>query len=603
MSVYEESMKEEIKAIQTKFNYSSSSQAFVHWALHIVSNMEDEERVSDAFTDGPNDLGIDGILIVEGNPDTVILIQAKFWESGGTVERKDVREFLVSAERVLRDERFASTGNPSIIRLSRDARDVLKSPPTRVVFCYFNYGKFTDNALEELRQSQRELEGSLQGIAEVQILYFDHEGVMETYQRSLDQLPEAPNVQLPIIGKQVFEKPFKINGETRNSVVFTTKASEIGQLRNKEGRSLLLINVRYSIGSTAVNKGINKTLQDVAENRLFWFYNNGIYATCKGLDVSPDLSKIDIRGIQIVNGCQTSTAFAQALSEGYDLADAEVLMRVVESKPSQFLDNISAYTNTQNPVKARDLRSNDEVQRRLFDEFHVGSFFGRKFFYERKSGEFRHYKKEDETRARNRERIDNLKVAQAIEAFSLQKPAKAKAAGDRLFESSYGEIFVPNGDVKGVTAHQVFYTWYVWQFVDDHVDTILKQEESGGMNPPHGYLAQAQSTIVACVSYCFQNHFLPKNHGGLVQELRALEETKFKAFLQHYIQIAIHVLDTNTKAANGGKVPDENFDARRFFLQTDLFKQVLVPAIDDYVRGFEIQKIDALVPPDLRESH
>ena len=300
------------------------------------------------------------------------------------------------------------------------------------------------------------------------------------------------------------------------------------------------------------------------------------------------------------------------MSQGKSLDGVEVLMRIVQSEPSSLLNNISAYTNTQNAVRSRDLRSNDEIQERLFSEFSIGTFFGRKFFYQRKTGEFKHYRKEYESMARNREVVDNLRVAQAIMGFTLQKPSTAKATGDRLFEEAYGEIFSPNGDTKKVDAYKVFFPWYTWEFVANSIDEkisaekkIVAEKTPSGQRPlaPHDYLKQAQSTIVAIIYYCFTKRFKTEGSDKLFEILRSLDEASFRVYLQHYVEIAIWVLDTVTKAANSGKLPDENFDARRFFLSRPLYREIVMPNIDDYVKGFSIQKLDALVPPSLRESN
>jgi hypothetical protein len=604
-------MREELTEIQRKFNYSTLNQAFVHWALRVVSNSDDDDKISDSCFDGPNDLGIDGIMILEGNPNTVIVLQAKFLQPENSIEREAVRDFVKSSMDVLSRREFAMKGNPGLIRQSRYAREILKSPPTRLILCYFNYGRFAPNAVSELHDSEHQLERRFGALAEVQLLHFDKTGIIEAYKRGLEIHPDPPNTVLSVVNKELLERDIVVEGQTRRSVVFTAKASEIGRLRNDEGRSLLLINVRYGIGATSVNKGIDKTLEDDKEKTKFWFYNNGIYATCKDFKPAKDKSSIAITGIQIVNGCQTATAFGQVLSQGKSLDGVEVLMRIVQSEQSPLLNNISAYTNTQNPVRSRDLRSNDEIQERLFGEFNIGTFFGRKFFYQRKTGEFKHYKKEYESMTRNREVIDNLRVAQAIMGFTLQKPSTAKATGDRLFEEAYGEIFSPDGDTKKIDAYKVFFPWYTWEYVAKSIDEKIGAEKQTAaektpsdqrLSAPHDYLKQAQSTIVAIIYYCFTRRFKVEGPDKLFEILRSLDEVSFRTYLQHYMEIAIWVLDTVTKAANGGKLPDENFDARRFFLSRPLYREIVVPNIDDYVKGFSIQKLDALTPPSLRES-
>ena len=224
-------MKEELVEIQRKYNYSTLNQAFVHWAFKVVSNSDDDDKIADSCFDGPNDLGIDGIMVLEGNPNTVIVLQAKFLQSDNSIAREAVRDFVKSSSEVLTHREAALKGNPGLTRQSRYAREILKSPPTRLILCYFNYGQFSPNAVSELHDSERQLERRLGALAEVQLLYFDKIGIIEAYKRGLEIHPDPPNAILSVVNKEILERDVEVEGQTRRSIVFTAKASEIGRLR------------------------------------------------------------------------------------------------------------------------------------------------------------------------------------------------------------------------------------------------------------------------------------------------------------------------------------------------------------------------------------
>ena len=135
---YEKKIVEDLKDIMKKWSYSTPDTAFVHWSLRVVSNSDDDELCADSYTNGSDDLGIDGIMIMEGDPNVIYFVQAKYITSASKVDRADIREFIGNTIKVLRDPKFSLTGNNNIRRLSRDARDILKdAPDTKIVLCYF----------------------------------------------------------------------------------------------------------------------------------------------------------------------------------------------------------------------------------------------------------------------------------------------------------------------------------------------------------------------------------------------------------------------------------------------------------------------------------
>ena len=179
---------------------------------------------------------------------------------------------------------------------------------------------------------------------------------------------------------------------------------------------------------------INKKIHAAAlsnKNAEFWYLNNGITLTCDSFSYQPGTRApiVTLENIQIVNGGQTSHALFEAHQEAPSkLQNVLVLARVYETKSQTITAAIAEATNNQTPINTRDLRSNDEVQKKLEE-----SFLDQGLFYERK---FRQHAEKP-----RRNRIDALSASQIFLAYSLGYPEVAKKDRARVFGDLYDSIF------------------------------------------------------------------------------------------------------------------------------------------------------------------
>lgn len=138
------------------------------------------------------------------------------------------------------------------------------------------------------------------------------------------------------------------------------------QLYDQYGPQLLEFNVRsYLQARGKVNKGILETLKNEPER--FMAYNNGLAATVDEIDVSifhGETCINSIRGLQIVNGGQTTASIHRAKKElKIDIERVSVpvkISRVEQDKLQEFVPLISKYSNMQNVIQVADLSANHE---------------------------------------------------------------------------------------------------------------------------------------------------------------------------------------------------------------------------------------------------
>jgi hypothetical protein len=188
-------------------------------------------------------------------------------------------------------------------------------------------------------------------------------------------------------------------------------------------------NVRIYQKKSSINKNIKSTALS-EDNNKFFYYNNGVTLTCDSFSYSIRRSPIiELKNIQVVNGSQTIHSLYEAfLEDSSKFSDIEILCRICEVRDPSLSTRIAEYTNSQNPVKSRDIRSVDFIQLSLEKEFLVKGKF-----YERKKNQY--------TEKPLSQRIDAEKAGQVLMAFFNRSPYEAKNRKGLIFGDKYEEVF------------------------------------------------------------------------------------------------------------------------------------------------------------------
>ena len=209
--------------------------------------------------------------------------------------------------------------------------------------------------------------------------------------------------------------------------------------------TLLFDNVRGYLGEkTKFNKNIINTLKN--EPNKFFMFNNGLTITAKNIKARYVNGKkrfeCDIEGFQIVNGGQTLRTIYEFCKSYYDeekLVNAEILIRLFQTESDiQLTNNIAEYTNSQNAISSKDLKSISNLQIKL------ETFLRTKdILYVRKTGDIGYNNKE------YKYRISMEKVAQILYTYN-GFPDRATNQKKALFEKYYDEIFYESLDFDEV---------------------------------------------------------------------------------------------------------------------------------------------------------
>lgn len=199
---------------------------------------------------------------------------------------------------------------------------------------------------------------------------------------------------------------------------------------------LLFDNVRDYLGNTKFNKQIVNTIKDDYIN--FFIYNNGLTITADNITTELKsqnrVVSVLLENFQVVNGGQTLRAIYtyknMKNSDLNNLNDASILVRLLDTNSNHDLTSkISEYTNSQNPIKAMDLRSLDTIQLTIENRLQL-----EKIYYARKRGKILFDEEEYEFS------ISMEKVGQLLFAYK-GFPEKAGNNKVKIFTDHYDSIF------------------------------------------------------------------------------------------------------------------------------------------------------------------
>lgn len=334
-------------------HFDNDGQRFIAWYLRRVL-LRDDAQTRDDITDGANDKEIDAVIVDE-EEQRIVVIQGKFITTG-QVDGGPIQEVLTAWLRLQKLDALQKDCNELLKKKIEAIRQALDED-YRVEFELLTTGTLTDAAVKDLAAFTEQIAEFDDFPASLHLIDTD----MLTA-----RLAEAENSVLPSLEHTVTLDPSKIlsasfaNAATVIAVLPLTECLKFPGIT--DGR-LFAKNVRQSLGSNnKVNRELKRTIHG-ERVRDFMFYHNGITAICDSMTLSPDRTKLTLKGVSVVNGCQSLNTIYTCSERvrALEAKDAHILFRFNEIKDRAFGDRISINTNSQSAVKQRDLRSNDRV--------------------------------------------------------------------------------------------------------------------------------------------------------------------------------------------------------------------------------------------------
>lgn len=352
--------------------------AFTVWFLHEYAT-ESLSKARAALT-GMKEGGIDAIFIDESRKE-IWIVQTKLRETTNKIEsREDLEDFeLVGKcfwDEEYLNERFSNKKkerakvNVSIKPRLKAAIQKWKDDNRYTVKLYYvSTAKFSGK-IKDIENAGELIANKDQNNKFIEFHALDKTSIkdaLEDYKSGV--APIVPKITLKIIKSKSTGSSLLTNVDQKTNItswIFSVSSEEIKKMHDATGDRLFARNIRSFLDQTKVNEGMlitlrgESTTKKAPEPKYFWYYNNGITIVCN--DVEQQGDAIELFGPQVINGQQTTVTLA-----GNPDKAASVLVKVMKIPPEQesyesLIGNIVRATNSQNPISAADLISNDATQ-------------------------------------------------------------------------------------------------------------------------------------------------------------------------------------------------------------------------------------------------
>ncbi|QSV70036.1 MAG: AIPR family protein [Aphanizomenon flos-aquae KM1D3_PB] len=428
---------------------NQKSYALLIWFLEFYGR---KSNYKDFITDGDKDSSCDIVFDNTNNQgDKIFYVVQSKWNNADNSEKETDKDEILKA---LNDFDTILEGEKQNVNEKLKAKledlDNHRKANGEVKFIFLTLSQYKGGADENIsafKKSDEKLKFEVIDINRIKVDYIDRTykkieplNPLESYQN-----PEENPVTLEIVQKNgvvKIEKPFE-------AYMFLLRPKSIYDLFEKYGFALFYKNVRNPLLQSQFNKDIERTAVD--NPAYFWYYNNGITAITYFLpSIGRKAEKIELTGLQIINGAQTVYAIYRAYKDASPTkrkqmdSESLVTLRLLKSGGKDFDLNVTRYTNSQNPVDDRDFCANDDIQIML-----QKASYQTNIWYEKRRDEFR------ET-PENIMKVSNYVFANAYLAYHLQDPSSVLKNYNQQQQTSKNLNFISHKEHKDGFYEKIF---------------------------------------------------------------------------------------------------------------------------------------------------
>lgn len=337
------------------------TRSFAAYSLQILAGVS-VETAAMAVVDGRDDNAIDAIYF-DKKEKILWLVQSKWIKSGqGEPETGDTSKFKTGVADLIDFE--LSRFNTKVQAKQQDIDEALNDYEVKIniVLAYTGADSFSTH-------NQRIVDDMLDLINDSSEIASFERFTLSQAHRSLSGIIEGQPIKAEIAienwGK--VEIPYK-------AIYGAVNGSSFAQLWSQYRSRLFSENIRDFLGKSSVNDDIKSTITNEPDN--FFYYNNGVTILCQNFIKKPvmlgrDTGQFEINDLKIVNGAQTVGSIGSVYEQNPEAVESiSVFVKIIslENCESNFANNVTQKTNTQNKIEKRDFVSLDPQQERLQTE-------------------------------------------------------------------------------------------------------------------------------------------------------------------------------------------------------------------------------------------
>lgn len=323
---------------------------FLRWFLENIFRLE-EANADDSCVDDKHDKGVDAIY-VDDVAETVYLIQAKTkTKDKAKLGDTDIKEFYGTIQQFDSKDKIEQVSSETTN--TKVKQTIVRTRlAEKVGSGYSVVGVFISNAPANV-----DAKTILTKLDKIEL--FDANAIVDQY------------VDLDVAGGIKGDYFFDVSDSDvigydaggAAARLFLAPALNLLKMNGIADGALFEQNVRLALGNTKVNKGLRKSIGQKAEHKNFPLYHNGINVLCENI-VSETNERIVVSNYVVVNGAQSLTSLLAEKSKITE--DLKILVKLIETKgDAELSQRITTNSNNQNAIKARDLKSNHNIQQRL----------------------------------------------------------------------------------------------------------------------------------------------------------------------------------------------------------------------------------------------
>lgn len=423
-------ISEEIRQDYYQQNFSNDGQRFVAWYLRNI-HLRDPNQTKYDITDGEDDKQIDAVVI-DDDASCVNIVQGKFI-GAEKVDAEPLREVLSSWLQLKNLVKLQEIANEKLKRRLVDLSTALDDE-YEVFFELVTTAVLTQAARDDLEGFREQLAKDEDLAASLVVV--DNDELRARYESALGR--EKPSINYAISLEKGKYLTTTLAGT--NVVLAALPLRDCIRIPGIKDGALFRKNVRQFMGlNNKVNKSIKSTIYS-DKHRDFFFYHNGITAICDKMELKDDV--LTLRGLSVVNGCQSLNTVLVCSEKVKQLEDTYVMFRFYEIPQRDRADKISISTNLQSAVKPRDLRSNDKRVlnlKRLFEQKYSQGYFITKRAEEAPADKDKRYV------------VDLVDLGKYLASWHSQRPNIASSE-TKIFDKYFEQLFKREYDPENVQA-------------------------------------------------------------------------------------------------------------------------------------------------------